>query len=66
METLAEALPKEQARVRELLVAYKSIGTAGIFGATMIEQILQKSDIAIMSGEVTEMIKAYQELKSCE
>ena len=63
METLGEALPKEMARVREVLGHYKEIGSAGFFGATMIEQTLQKAERAIIGGDLTEMIQAYQELK---
>lgn len=63
MESLGEALPKEQARCRELLVAYRSIGPAGNFGAMMIEQALQKADQAVISGDVAEMIRSFKELK---
>ena len=63
METLGEALPKEMARVREVLGHYKEIGSAGFFVATMIEQTLQKAERAIIGGDLTEMIQAYQELK---
>ncbi len=52
METLGDALPKEQARVREVLGYYKEIGTVGMFGATMIEQSLKDSDKAVMSGDL--------------
>ena len=63
MESLAEALPKEQARVREVLEHYKEIGPSGLFGAAMIEQSLQRADKAIMSGDVVAMIAAYKDLK---
>ena len=66
MVPLGEEIPKEQARVRELLSVYQSIGPGGAFGALMIEQVLQKADRAVMSGSVVEMLKAYQELKQCE
>lgn len=60
---LGEELPKEQARVREVLSHYKEIGPPGMFGATMIEQSLQKADQAIMSGDVVAMMMAYKELQ---
>jgi len=63
MESLGEALPKEQARVREVLGYYKEIGPAGMFGAAMIEQSLQKADKAIMSGDIVAMMGAYKELQ---
>jgi hypothetical protein len=61
--TLADALPLEQARVREILGHYKEIGPAGMFGAAFIEQSLRKADVAIMSGDLVAMIQAYEELK---
>ena len=36
METLADALPKEMARVRKVLDHYKEIGPAGMFGAEIL------------------------------
>lgn len=63
MESLAEALPKEQARVREVLGYYKEIGPAGMFGSTMIEQSLKKADEASASGDVIAMMRAYEDLK---
>jgi hypothetical protein len=63
MESLGEALPKEQARVREVLGHYKEIGAPGRFGVMMIEQSLKKADQAIMSGDVAAMITAFKELQ---
>jgi len=64
--SLGEALPKEQARCRELLVAYREIGPSGAFGATMIEAALRRADEATISGDGVAMIQAYKELKGCE
>lgn len=66
METLATALPKEQARVRELLGHYREIGPAGMFGAAMIEQSLRAADAAVISGDVLAMLRAYEDLKDIE
>ena len=66
METLADALPKEIARVREVLGNYQAIGPAGMFGAAFIEQDLRKADAAIMSGDVVGMLQAYETLKQIE
>lgn len=63
MESLAEALPKEQARCRELVGRYKEIGPAGMFGALMIETALRQADQAVMSGDVVAMLRAYEELR---
>lgn len=66
MNTLATALPNEQARVREVLWRYKGIGKAGYLGALLIEQQLQAADTAVMSGDPVEMLNAYKELKAIE
>jgi vacuolar-type H+-ATPase subunit D/Vma8 len=65
MESLAEALPKEQQRVRELLTEYEAI-PAGAFGAAMIRQALDRAEIASASGDLAEMIRSYEELKDCQ
>jgi len=65
-ETLAEAFPKEQARVREVLGYYKEIGPAGMFGAYMIEDVLRKADEAAISGSLVDMIASLRELKEVE
>lgn len=66
MESLAEAIPKEQQRVRELLIEYKRLGNPGAFGAAMLEAELARADQAVMSGDLTAMIRAYEALKDCE
>jgi len=66
METLADALPKEMARVREVQGLYKDIGPAGAFGAAMIERDLQAADKAVMSGDVIEMIRALNILREIQ
>jgi hypothetical protein len=64
MPSLAEALPKQQARVREILGHYKEIGEPGMFGATLIENSLRMTDKAVASGDVGAMIAAYEDLKT--
>lgn len=66
MTSVGEAYPKEQARVRELLGVYKSLGPVGGFGAMMIEQVLQRADQAAVSGDVIAMLRSYEELKGCK
>lgn len=63
IETLGDALPKETARVREVLGHYRDIGPAGAFGAMMIEQELQRADAAMISGDLVAMIRAYKALQ---
>lgn len=64
--TLGKAIPREQARVREVLGHYKEIGPAGAFGAAMIEASLRNADQAVISGDLVAMIKAYEDLKKIE
>ena len=63
VETLADALPKEMARVRTVLGYYKEIGPAGAIGAMFIEKDLQAADKAVMSGDVVAMIQALETLR---
>jgi hypothetical protein len=65
-KTLAEAYPIEQARLRELIEAYRSIGPAGTFGIAMIRQTLAKADAAAASGDVVAMLRAFEEMKECQ
>lgn len=68
METksLGELYPLEQARCRELLEAYKAIGPAGQFGHYMISETLKRADEAAISGDLTAMIRCYEQMKLCE
>lgn len=63
-ESLGDALPKEQARVRVVLGHYKEIGPSGAIGAMFIEQSLASADRAVMSGDISAMIAAYKDLQS--
>jgi hypothetical protein len=64
-ESLGEALPKEQARVRELILEYRDpmLHGAGEIAARMMELDLQETDRVVMSGDVIAMIRCYQTLK---
>ncbi len=64
MESLADALPKELSRVREILGYYKEIGAPGVIGAMLIEEALRNAEKAIISGDVVQMIAAYKDLQS--
>ena len=59
-ETLADALPKEMVRVREVLGHYREIGPAGLFGASFIEADLRAADQAVMSGDIVAMLRDVQ------
>ncbi len=65
--TLGEDFPKMQARTRELLATYKALpGGVGVFGAMMIEGVLQRADRAAVSGDVVAMIRSYREMEDCK
>jgi len=63
-ETLGEAYPKEQARIRECLRRGRDIGPAGAFYCAMADALLQRADRAAVSGDLVAMIQVYQEM--CE
>lgn len=62
-ESLGETLPKEMARVRELMGQYREIGPAGRFALTLMEMTMQAADKAMIEGDTVAMIRVYQELK---
>lgn len=66
VDTLGDALPREQARVREVLCHYKDLGPIGLFGAAFIEDELREADKTVISGDLTKMIMAYKALKEIE
>lgn len=68
METLGDALPKEMARVRELIVLYRDpeLRGAGNLAARMMEISLRQADVAVMSGDLVAMIRAYEDLRGYE
>jgi len=63
MTSLADEYPKEQARVRKVLGHYKEIGPAGVFGATMIEDLLRRADKASAEQDTVEMIRCFKEMQ---
>ena len=64
VESLGEALPKEQARVRGLIAIYRDLpGGAGMPAAMLMENDLRTADQAIMRGDVVAMIRIYESLK---
>jgi len=58
--TIGDELPKETARVRELMKANVRLALA------MMESALQRADKAMIEGDVVAMIMAYQDLKGFE
>jgi len=65
METLGDALPKEMARVRDVLMPmYQAVGPAGGFALAMMRASLGRATKALAQGDLPTMIAAYEELKS--
>jgi len=62
-ESLGDAYPKEQARLRELLTEYEAIGPVGAFGLAVIKDVLRRADEAAISGDLVVMIRLYHEMK---
>jgi hypothetical protein len=65
--SLAEALPKEVARVRdEVLPVYLALGSLGMAGVTMMRAELDAASKAMIEGDVVAMLLIYQKLKGWE
>lgn len=64
MSTVGSEFPKEVARVHELRDAYRDIGPAGAFGLSMIDQALVRATQAQSSGDVVEIVRSFEELRS--
>jgi len=62
-ESPAEVLRREQSRVSDVLSHYREIGSAGAFGAAMIEAELAKAGEASLCGDVVEMARSIQALE---
>lgn len=71
MTSLAEALPIEQARCRQLITTYRDLQAEMgprvnvSFACASIEAALATADQAVMSGDVVAMIRAYETLRQC-
>lgn len=63
MSSVGEDFPKEQARVRALAQIGRDLGPAGAFYVMVCEQALARAEKAAMSGDVLEILAAYQEMK---
>lgn len=64
MSTLGEELPKEMARIRDVLMPqYQSIGPAAGFALVMMRASLDRAATAMAEGDLAAMIVAYKELK---
>jgi hypothetical protein len=61
-DTLADALPREMARVRELIPIY-ALFPNGKFAIAMMQNALGRAEKAMMEDDVIRMVAAYAELK---
>lgn len=66
VKSLGTELPKQIARVQEILGQYIAIGPNGAFGAAFIRADLANATKAMMEGDVVEMLRAYNTLKEIE
>ena len=65
MTNIADALANEIQRNRELLEEYKKI-PAGAFGAALIDLDIKNAVKALASGDVLEILQAYEAMKNNE
>lgn len=63
MKTLGDDFPKEQERIRECIEHGLEIGPAGAFYVAMARDLLKRADRAAISGDVTQMLAVYQEMR---
>lgn len=64
MDTLGEALPREMARVRDIILIYLSYGIGGGTPAViMMRASLDAAAKALAEGDVVAMIRCYEDLK---
>lgn len=66
MSSLAESFPKEQERLLNLLEQYREIGPSGVFGYAVIKDTLLRANVAMASGDVAAMLRAYTEMQGCQ
>lgn len=62
-ETLGEAFPREQARLRRCLVNGARIGPAAAFYCTTIENLLRRADKAAVEQDTIAMIGIFKEMQ---
>ena len=65
MDTIGDDLPKQMARIRDVILPeYAAIGQSGIFAATMIRHDLDIAAKAMAEGDLIEMIRVYWRLRN--
>ena len=64
MNTLADELPRQQARCREILENALSIGAPGAFLVAMLRVSLANAEKAAAAGDIVAMLAACADLRS--
>lgn len=63
MTSLGEALPREMARIRDVVMpAYQEVGPAGGIALAMMRADLDAAAKAMIEGDLPGMIRAYKSL----
>ena len=63
-DSLGEALPREMARIRDVVIpAYVECGVGGSFALSMMRYDLDLAAKALAEGDVVAMLHIYQKLK---
>ena len=65
VETLMDGLVSEIERCSKLKVAYDEI-PSGAFGSLVIQQAIDNAKDAVASGDIREMMTAYQVCQGCK
>ena len=63
MNTVGDDFPKQQARVRRIQQIARDLGQGGAFLVHVCEQALRQAEAAAISGDIVQILHAYQELK---
>lgn len=66
LKSLGEALPEEIQRVMDIRDIYLNTGTAGAFASALMKRSIDRASKAMVSGDVIEMLRCYEDLKSYE
>jgi len=63
VESLGEALPREMARVRDVLLPHYDAIPTGVFASALMRADLDRAARAMAEGDTVEMMRAYESLR---
>lgn len=63
INTLADELPRQQARCREILANAQEIGPAGLFLVQMLRASLERAERASAAADTVQMLAALRDLQ---